>query len=91
MPKETKNKENNQVKELFNTVKNLELKPKEEGLILVGYTEDDDKQSCLSVSIQGNRGNLIQALALAMDTDDDLRAVFQKAMLHSVVKKLAED
>ena len=94
MSEETQNTENTknaQLKDLFKKIHDLDLDAQTEGLIAISYSKEDGDSSALRVTIQGNRGKLVQALAASMDTDDDLREIFQKAMMYSIAKRLGED
>lgn len=94
MSEETQNTENtkdSQLKDVFKKIHDLDLNSKAEGLIAIGYSKEDGDHTALRVTIQGNRSNLVQALAASMDTDDDLREIFQKAMMYSIAKRLGQD
>jgi hypothetical protein len=90
MSEQNENPEEFQLDSVFETIKQLDLNGEKEGLIAIGYV-DLGEQTSVRATIHGKKGQLVQTLAAALDSDRDLRDLFQKAMLYSMAKQVGQD
>lgn len=75
------------LKSIFNQLKNLELDGNSEGIICIGFSTKGDDVSLVG-SIQGKTGKLVQAVSEAINSDEHLKLIMQKALVLSLIDNL---